>query len=147
MVWSEVGGREGRQDAQHSTTVAQLHSSRFLNFISSRMGRLCQILSTHLCLDLPNCLLSFSHQYPICIPVRLHSCCMPCLSHHPWCDHSNYNKRIIHSVSEKLPCIILLMEIVSWGKIVYGIFASQRTRGMRSWIGIQLALILAGHFH
>jgi hypothetical protein len=31
-----------------------------------------------------------SHQYPICIPSRPHSCYMPCLSHPLWLDHSNY---------------------------------------------------------
>jgi hypothetical protein len=30
-----------------------------------------------------------SHQYPICIPL-LHSFYMPCSSHPPWLDHSNY---------------------------------------------------------
>jgi hypothetical protein len=31
-----------------------------------------------------------SHQYPICIPPLPHSCYMPCPSHPPWLDHSNY---------------------------------------------------------
>jgi hypothetical protein len=30
------------------------------------------------------------HQYPICIPGRPHSYYMPCPSHPPWLDHSNY---------------------------------------------------------
>jgi hypothetical protein len=35
----------------------------------------------------------FSHQYPICIPLRHNSCYMPCSSHPPWLDHSNYTWR------------------------------------------------------
>jgi hypothetical protein len=31
-----------------------------------------------------------SHQYPICIPLLPPSCYMPCSSHPPWLDHSNY---------------------------------------------------------
>jgi hypothetical protein len=33
-----------------------------------------------------------SHQYPIglCIPLCPHSCYIPCPSHTPWLDHSNY---------------------------------------------------------
>jgi hypothetical protein len=31
-----------------------------------------------------------SHQYSICIPLLPHSCYMPCPSHPPWLDHSNY---------------------------------------------------------
>jgi hypothetical protein len=31
-----------------------------------------------------------SHQYPTCIPLLPHSYYMPCLSHPPWFDHSNY---------------------------------------------------------
>jgi hypothetical protein len=31
-----------------------------------------------------------SHQYPICIPLRPHLCYIPCPSHPPWLDHSNY---------------------------------------------------------
>jgi hypothetical protein len=48
-------------------------------------------LSTHLRLGLPSGL-SFwlSHQYPICIPRRPPSCYIPCPSHPPWLDHSNY---------------------------------------------------------
>jgi hypothetical protein len=34
-----------------------------------------------------------SHQYPICIPLRPHSCYMPCPSHPPWLYHSNYTWR------------------------------------------------------
>jgi hypothetical protein len=34
-----------------------------------------------------------SHQYPICIPLRPHSCYMPCPSHLPSLDHSNYTWR------------------------------------------------------
>jgi hypothetical protein len=34
-----------------------------------------------------------SHQYPICIPPVPHSCYMPCPSHPPWLDHSNYTCR------------------------------------------------------
>jgi hypothetical protein len=50
------------------------------------------MLSCYLCLCLPSGLLSFclSHQYPICIPRRPHSCYMPCPSHSPWLDRSNY---------------------------------------------------------
>jgi hypothetical protein len=36
-----------------------------------------------------------SHQYPICIPVRPHSCYMPCPSHPTWLDHSNYTWRSV----------------------------------------------------
>jgi hypothetical protein len=36
-----------------------------------------------------------SHQYPICIPLRPHSCYMPCPSHPPWLDHSNHTWRIV----------------------------------------------------
>jgi hypothetical protein len=31
-----------------------------------------------------------SHQYPTCIPSLPHSCYVPCPSHPPWLDHSNY---------------------------------------------------------
>jgi hypothetical protein len=50
------------------------------------------ILSTQLRLGLPTGSLSFwlSHQYPICIPRLSHSCYMPCPSHPPSLDHSNY---------------------------------------------------------
>jgi hypothetical protein len=34
-----------------------------------------------------------SHQYPICIPLRPHSCYVPCPSHPPCLDHSNYTWR------------------------------------------------------
>jgi hypothetical protein len=30
------------------------------------------------------------HQYSTCIPHLPHSCYMPCSSHSPWLDHSNY---------------------------------------------------------
>jgi hypothetical protein len=47
------------------------------------------ILSTHLCLGLPNGLVpsGFFHQYPICTPLFPRSCYMPCPSHPPWLDH------------------------------------------------------------
>jgi hypothetical protein len=32
----------------------------------------------------------FSHQYPICIPPHPNLCYMPCPSHPPRLDHSNY---------------------------------------------------------
>jgi hypothetical protein len=35
-----------------------------------------------------------SHQYPTCIPLRSHSCYMPCPSHPPWLHHSIYTWRI-----------------------------------------------------
>jgi hypothetical protein len=35
-----------------------------------------------------------SHQNPICI-ILLHACYMPCPSHPPWLDHSNYVKENI----------------------------------------------------
>jgi hypothetical protein len=31
-----------------------------------------------------------THQYPICIPLLSYSWYMPCPSHPPWLDHSNY---------------------------------------------------------
>jgi hypothetical protein len=34
-----------------------------------------------------------SHQYTICIPLLPNSCYMPCPSHPPWLDHSNYTWR------------------------------------------------------
>jgi hypothetical protein len=51
-------------------------------------------LSTHLRLGLPM-VFSFwlSHQYPICIALLAHSCYIPCPSHPPWLDHSNYTWR------------------------------------------------------
>jgi hypothetical protein len=42
-----------------------------------------------------------SHQYPICIPLRPHSCYMPCPYHHPLLDHSNYTWRRVQA--EPLP--------------------------------------------
>jgi hypothetical protein len=56
-------------------------------------------LSTHLRLGLPRSL-SFwlSHQYPICIPLRRRSCYIPCTSHPPWPDHSNYTWHIMHKL-------------------------------------------------
>jgi hypothetical protein len=49
-------------------------------------------LSTHLRLGFPSGFLSFwlSRQYPICIPLPPCSCYMPCPSHPPSLDHSNY---------------------------------------------------------
>jgi hypothetical protein len=43
----------------------------------------------------PQWSLSFllSNQHPICISLRPHSCYMPCQSHPPWLDHSNYTWR------------------------------------------------------
>jgi hypothetical protein len=37
-----------------------------------------------------------SHQYPICIPLRSHSCYMPCPCKPPWLDHSNYTGEELH---------------------------------------------------
>jgi hypothetical protein len=49
------------------------------------------ILSTHLRLGLPSSLLfSGFHQYPTCISLLSHSYYMPCPSHLPRFDHSNY---------------------------------------------------------
>jgi hypothetical protein len=47
-------------------------------------------LSTHLRLGLHSGSFWFSHHYPICIPLLTHSCYIPCPSHPPWLDHSNY---------------------------------------------------------
>jgi hypothetical protein len=41
---------------------------------------------------------SISNQYPICILLLLpHSCYMPCPSHPPWPDRSNYTWRRVDS--------------------------------------------------
>jgi hypothetical protein len=50
-------------------------------------------LSTYLRLGLPSGFLWLSHQYPICIPLRPHSCYMSCPSYSLWLDHSNYTLR------------------------------------------------------
>jgi hypothetical protein len=52
-------------------------------------------LFTHLRLGLPSGLFTsgFPHQYTICSPLHLHSCYMPCSSHPPWLDYSNYSWR------------------------------------------------------
>jgi hypothetical protein len=59
-------------------------------------------LLTHLCLGL----LAF-HQYPIYIPLLHHSCYMPCPTHPPWLDHSNYTcKRVqVFEVHTVLECV------------------------------------------
>jgi hypothetical protein len=36
-----------------------------------------------------------SDQYPRCIPLLHYSCYMPCPSHSPWLDHSNYTWRLL----------------------------------------------------
>jgi hypothetical protein len=38
------------------------------------------------------------HQYPVCIPFLFHSCYMPCPSHRPWLDHSNYAWRRVQAM-------------------------------------------------
>jgi hypothetical protein len=49
------------------------------------------ILFNHLRLGLPSGLsIWLFHQCSICIPLRPLSCYMPCPSHPPWLDHSNY---------------------------------------------------------
>jgi hypothetical protein len=54
-------------------------------------------LSTDLRLGLPSGL--FPSGYPTCIPLRPNSCYMPCPSHPPWLDHSNYTWRRVQSYS------------------------------------------------
>jgi hypothetical protein len=53
------------------------------------------ILSIHLRLGSSQWSLSFwlSQQYPISVPLMLHSCYMPRPSHPSWLDHSNYTWR------------------------------------------------------
>jgi hypothetical protein len=55
------------------------------------------ILSTHVCLGLPSGLYpsGIFYNYPICIPLRAHSCYMPCPSHPPRLDTSNYMRVIL----------------------------------------------------
>jgi hypothetical protein len=55
----------------------------------------------------------FSHKYSICIPLRLHSCYMPCQSHPPWLDHSNYTWRTVQ-VMKLLIMQFNLLLISSW---------------------------------
>jgi hypothetical protein len=45
-----------------------------------------------------------SHKYTICIPILPHSCYMPCPSHPPWLDHSNYTWRRVQ------PMKLLIMQ-------------------------------------
>jgi hypothetical protein len=49
-------------------------------------------LFSHLRLDLPSGVWIF-RQNLICIPLLPHACYMPCQSHPPWLDHSNYTWR------------------------------------------------------
>jgi hypothetical protein len=58
------------------------------------------ILTSHLRLGLPSGLFpsGFPHQYPMCIPLLLHSCYMPYPSHHPLLGHSNYMWRRVHAM-------------------------------------------------
>jgi hypothetical protein len=63
------------------------------------------ILSTHLRLG--------SHQYPICIPLLPNSCYMPCPSHPPWLDHSNYTWRRVLPMSSSL-CSFLQSPVTSF---------------------------------
>jgi hypothetical protein len=69
------------------------------------------ILSTHLCLVLHSGLFWLSHQYPICMPL-LHSCYMPCPSHPPWLDHSNYVWRGVQVINFSL-CNFLKFPVTS----------------------------------
>jgi hypothetical protein len=50
-----------------------------------------------------------SHQYPLCIPLFSHSSYMPCPSHPPWLDHSNYTWRRVQPM--KLLIMQLLQEL------------------------------------
>jgi hypothetical protein len=52
------------------------------------------ILSTHVRLGLPSGFFPY-HQYPIRTHLLPHSCYMPCPSHPPWLDHSNYSWRTV----------------------------------------------------
>jgi hypothetical protein len=56
------------------------------------------ILSTHLRLGLPTGLFpsGFPTKYLTRVPLLPHLCYMPCLSHRPWLDHSNYTWRRVH---------------------------------------------------
>jgi hypothetical protein len=51
-----------------------------------------------------------SHQYPIRIPPLPHSCYMPCPSHPPWLDHSNYTWRRVQVMK------LLILGTECWGE-------------------------------
>jgi hypothetical protein len=83
-----------------------------------------------------------SHQHPICIPLLPHSFYMPCPSHSPSLDHSNYiwrgvqvMKLLIMQFSpichHFIQCIIILIKI-------YSVF--HRTR-LLVWLSKNLILI------
>jgi hypothetical protein len=50
-----------------------------------------------------------SHQYPICIPILPHSRWLPCPSHPPWLDHSNYTWRRVQVMKLLLMQFSVLM--------------------------------------
>jgi hypothetical protein len=53
-----------------------------------------------------------SHQHPICIPLLPHSCYIPCRSHPPWLDHSNYTWRKIQVMKKCLHLHFLNLKII-----------------------------------
>jgi hypothetical protein len=54
-----------------------------------------------------------SHQYSICIPLRSHSCYMPCPSDPPWRVHSNYTWRRVQ-VMKLLAKLVTHTSIISY---------------------------------
>jgi hypothetical protein len=61
-----------------------------------------------------------SHQYPICSPLLPHLCYMPCPSHPPWLDNSNYTWRRVQVTDQLL-----------WIKIIGSKFHSVDTESSR----------------
>jgi hypothetical protein len=54
------------------------------------------------------------HQYPICIPLHLHSCYMPRLPHPSWLDHCNYTPRRINCNNLKFAATTRMLTSEQW---------------------------------
>jgi hypothetical protein len=92
-------------EAANSEATVELHGILWNSKVHYRVHRspplvpiLSQMEPVHTTPSRPTYILVFlvasflliSHQYPIFISLFPHSCYMPCPSHPPWLDHSNY---------------------------------------------------------